>query len=159
VSKAFTRESDENESVVLPVRAPLPAGVKNYVTPAGAQRLSDELDSLLAAISPSGPGREPDHLREARIRQLQTIIPTLSIAEPPAERDTIRFGASVKLKRQGEVENYRLVGIDETDIDRNEISWLSPLGKVLVGKRAGDHVSFRSPAGLEELTILSITYD
>jgi transcription elongation factor GreB len=150
VSKAFTRESDENESFVLPARAPLPPGVKNYITPAGAQRLRDELASLSSL--------EKNPTREARLRQLQEIIASLVIAEPPVERDTVRFGATVRVQRPHETETYRLVGVDETDLDRNEISWLSPLGKVLLRKRAGDRVSFRSPAGPEEIKILSVDY-
>jgi len=153
VSKAFTRESDESESFVLPVRVPLPPGVKNYITPAGAQRLRDELASLVEHASP-----EKNPSREARIRQLQDIIASLVIAEPPAERDTVRFGATIRVQRPHETETYRLVGVDETDLDRNEISWLSPLGKVLLGKRASDRVRFRTPAGPEELTILSVDY-
>jgi len=50
------------------------------------------------------------------------------------------------------------VGVDEIDLDRNEISWLSPIGKILLGKHAGDRVRFRSPIGSEELTVLSIVY-
>jgi transcription elongation factor GreB len=152
VSKAFTRESDQEEEVVLPVRAPLPPGVKNYITPAGAQRLRDEVARLQA----SHGERSPSH--ESRIRQLQEIVASLVIAEPPSEKETIRFGATVTVRRANETETYRLVGLDETDLDRNEVSWLSPLAKVLLGKRAGDRVRFRAPAGSEELVILSVSY-
>jgi transcription elongation factor GreB len=153
MSKAFTRESDETENEVLPARSPLPPGVKNYITAGGAQRLRDELSSLLdRSLADKSPARE------ARIRQLQDILASLVLAEPPLERNTVRFGATVSLQRQNETEKYRLVGVDETDLDRNQISWLSPLGKVLLGKRAGERVRFRSPSGAEELTILSVEY-
>jgi transcription elongation factor GreB len=124
--------------------------VKNYITPAGAQRLRDELASLSSL--------EKNPSREARLRHLQEIIASLVIAEPPVERDSVRFGATVRVQRPHETATYRLVGVDETDLDRNEISWLSPLGKVLLGKRAGNHVRFRSPAGMEELVIISVEY-
>ena len=62
------------------------------------------------------------------------------------------------VQRQNARETYRLVGVDETDLDRNEVSWLSPLGKVLLGKRAGDRVRVRAPAGTEELVILAVEY-
>jgi len=152
VSKAFTRESDDREEVVLPVRAPLPPGVNNYITVAGAQRLRAELDRLLAR------GGEKNPSREARLRQLQEIIGSLIIAEPPAEKETVRFGATVTVQRGTEKEGYKLVGVDETDLDRNEISWLSPLAKVLLGKRAGDRVRFRAPDGWEDILILSVSY-
>ena len=155
MSKAFTRESDENEELVLPARVPLPPGVKNYITAAGAQRLGDRLASLLASRTTEN---QQSQLREARIRQLQEIVGSLVIAEPPAERAVVRFGATVTVRRQNETETYRLVGVDETDLDNNEISWLSPLAKVLLGKRAGDQVRFRLPAGMEELSIVSVTY-
>jgi transcription elongation factor GreB len=148
VSKAFTKESDQEEGEVLPPRAPLPPGVRNYITPAGARRLRDELASLQAA--PAG--------RERRIRQLQEIISSLVIAETPGEPDVVRFGATVTVKRPEGVETYRLVGVDEIDLDRNEISWLSPLGKVLLGKRAGNKVRFRAPAGIEEILIEFVSY-
>ena len=144
------------ESVVLPPRAPLPPGVKNYITPAGAERLRRELEILQQT---PGEGQKTS-LREARIRQLQEIIPSLVPAERPGETSVARFGAKVSIQRSsGEVEVYRLVGVDETDLDRNEISWLSPLAKVLMGKRAGDRVPFRSPVGVVEFKITDVTYD
>jgi transcription elongation factor GreB len=152
MSKAFTRESDAEESEVLPSRAPLPPGVKNYITAHGAEKLQTELRVLVASGGSSAG-------REARIRQLREIIPTLVIAEPPADREQARFGASVKIQRGNEIEIYRLVGVDEIDLDRNEISWLSPLGKVLLGKRAGDVVRFRAPEGNVDLKIISVAYD
>src|SRR5689334_18133932 len=132
MSKAFTKESDAEENVVLPVRSPLPPGVKNYITAAGADKLRAELQSLEASSASSSA------FREARIRQLREIIPTLVVAPPPAEPAVIRFGARVEIRRGSATETFRLVGVDETDLDRNEISWLSPLGKALLGKRTGD---------------------
>lgn len=152
MSKAFTRESEQSESVALPARAPLPPGVKNYITPAGAQRLREALERLAGTSSASDP------LREARIQQLREVIASLVIAESPADRETVRFGATVVIQRGRDTETYRLVGVDEIDLDRNEISWLSPLGKVLLGRRAGEKVRFRSPAGFEEIKILSLHY-
>ncbi len=150
VSKAFTRESDQDEPVVLPLRTPLPPGVKNYITPAGAARLQAELARLEA--------QPPSPEREARMRQLREIVGSLVIAEPPVEQDTIRFGAEVVVQRASGTERYKLVGVDETDLDRNDISWLSPLAKALLGKRAGEKVRFRAPGGWEEMSILSIAY-
>jgi transcription elongation factor GreB len=80
------------------------------------------------------------------------------VAEVPHERDVIRFDARVTVRRESTIETYRLVGIDEADLDRNEISWLSPLAKVLLGKHAGDRIVFRSPSGMEEITVLSVDY-
>jgi transcription elongation factor GreB len=158
MSKAFTRESDDEPELLPPVRAPLPFGVKNYVTPAGANQLRERLAEMLAR-----PEKTP--LVEARVRQLEEVIPTLVVADPPADKSVVRFGAEVRLRRGNEVESYQLVGVDEVDLDANKISWISPLAKALLGKKAGDQVRFGSPAdrsthpaGAEELEILSVSY-
>lgn len=158
VSKAFTKEDDQSEEVTLRPRVPLPTGVKNYITAAGAERLRRELATLLAEKSSEidGQGSQP---RDARIHQLQEILPTLVVTERPREADVIRFGATVSLQRQSGREVYRLVGVDEINLDENQISWLSPLGKLLLGKRAGDRLKFSSPAGKEEILVESVTYD
>lgn len=155
MSKAFTRESDdESDPAPLPPRAPLPFGAKNYITPAGAQRLRDELEELRRQS-----GSSQIRSRDARLRQLMEIVPTLVISEPPAhEHDMVRFGATVRLRRQNEEAEYRIVGVDEADLDRNEISWLSPLARALIGRRAGETVRFRSPAGDEQIAILEVSY-
>ena len=174
VSKAFTRESDDDaEDVPASSRPVLPPGVKNYITPAGAQRLRDQAAELAerkrqlaAASSEAGqaaapqPGPEQRKI-EARIRQVQQVLETVVVTEPPASgRDVVRFGAAVTVRRANLEETiYRIVGVDETDPDRGWISWLSPLAKQLVGKRAGDRVRFRFPAGDEELQILALSYD
>lgn len=157
MSKAFTRESDhDSDDAPLPLRAPLPPGARNYVTLAGARRLRDEL----AALQESSKGPNPSQAREARLRQLQEIVPTLVVSEPPAtDRAAIRFGATIKLRRTNEETSYRIVGVDEADIDRNEISWLSPLARALLGRRAGDRVRFRTPAGEEQIIVLEVSYD
>jgi transcription elongation factor GreB len=154
MSKAFTRESDDEAEVVPPPRPALPFGVKNYVTRAGADRLREELVRLLADHSEA-----TKHTREARIRQLQEILPTLVIAEPPAEKDVVRFGARITVQRRGGSETYRLVGVDETDLDANEISWISPLAKSLLGKRVGDRVRFGGPSEAEEIVLLAVSYE
>jgi transcription elongation factor GreB len=154
VSKAFTRESDDaGEELPLRPRAPLPPGTRNYITSAGAQRLREELAQLEQTS-----GRENSR-RDARLRQLREIIESLVVAEPPVDREVIRFGATVTVRRSNGTEQYRLVGVDETDLDANEISWLSPLARALIGKRAGDRVQFRAPSGVEELVIDAVSYD
>lgn len=156
MSKAFTRESDDDrDDAPLPVRSPLPLGTRNYITPQGAQRLREELAALEAAVK-KGPGSRG---RDARLKQLMEIVPTLVVAEAPAaEREVIRFGASVKVLRAGVEESYRIVGVDETDIDRNEISWLSPFARALIGRRRGETIRFRSAAGNEPVEILGVSY-
>ena len=82
------------------------------------------------------------------------------VAPPITPEAGVRFGASVTVRDRSGVESrYRIVGVDETDIDRGWVSWLSPIAKALLNARVGDHVRFELPSGKEELEILSISYD
>ena len=80
---------------------------------------------------------------------------------PPAVDDgTVRFGATVAVReRSGEETAYRLVGVDETDLDRNWVSWISPVAKALLNARAGQRVRLKLPGGEEELEILRVSYE
>jgi transcription elongation factor GreB len=72
----------------------------------------------------------------------------------------VRFGATVTVReRNGEASVYRIVGVDEMDLDRNWVSWLSPIAKALLNARPGQRVRFKSPAGEQELEITGITYE
>ena len=152
MSKAFTRESDdlpERPSAPRPASA-LPAGVRNYLTPGGAKRLQAELDALLHSNATSP--------RVATLRQaLQTIE---IVPPPPPPYDSVRFGATVIVRdSSGQEESYRIVGADETDIERDWISWVSPLARALLNARAGDRVKIKLPGGERLLEITAITYD
>jgi transcription elongation factor GreB len=93
---------------------------------------------------------------EARIQHLNSLIGSFVVVEPAAS-GVVRFGAVVTLKRGSEIESYTIVGVDEIDLDKNHISWLSPLARALMSRRVGDRVSFKSPAGQEQLEIISIS--
>ena len=173
MSKAFTRESDDaRELPVRPLRAsPLPPGTKNYLTAGGAARLRAELDQLLQSERPriapdSEIAAEPDLRRrlqalDARIAELQRTLQTAVIVpapDPPHEQ--VRFGATVIVReRNGEEGRYRIVGVDETDIDRGWVSWLSPIAKALLNARLGQRVRFEFPSGEAELEIVDIRYE
>ena len=157
MSKAFTRESDDApEPPVRPRAVPsLPPGTKNYLTPGGAMKLREELDRLLA---PEPPRPAPI---EQRIAHLQRSLLTAEVVPPPAAPwDTVRFGATVTVREPGgEETHYRLVGVDETDLDRDWISWMSPIARVLLNARLGQRVKFKFPAGEKELEITGIRYE
>ena len=167
MSKAFTRESDDTPDLPI-LRRPsssLPPGVPNYVTPDGAQRLRDELERLVQVERPAlqeqhGADEIKERLQrlDLKIRQLEEILQSIVIVPPPSPgEEHIRFGATVAVRdSSGEESCYRIVGVDETDIDRGWISWLSPLAKALLNARVGDRVRFRLPAGERELEILRV---
>ena len=168
MSKAFTRESDLPEIVVRPrPTSLLPPGAKNYLTVGGAQELERELDELLSMRSRLTAAAEDGELAEKlqrvdmRIAQLQQTLHSAAIVEPPsAPDDTVRFGATVTVREQDGSEcTYRIVGVDETDLERNWISWVSPIAKALLQARAGERVRVKFPSGEQELEILRVSHD
>jgi transcription elongation factor GreB len=169
MSRAFVRESDVPQLPELPPQiSPLPPGAKNYLTPSGAERLRAELARLLETERPrlaSAPLDDTDAKRELqildqRIRYLQESLRTAEITPPPAGlADTVRFGATVTLRENGTETRYRIVGVDETDLDRNWVSWLSPIARALMNARLGDRVQFKAPRGMRELEIVAVEYE
>jgi len=168
MSKAFTKESDESGDDPLPLPRALPPGVINLITAAGAQRLRQELADLLdrkqllanSSAEVNESSQTDRRKLQARIRQLQQILQSAVVAEPPADRGLVGFGARVSIRHANNEEiQYRIVGVDESDPVRDEISWLCPLARQLMGRRAGDRVRFRSPAGEEELEIEAVAYE
>lgn len=171
MSRAFVRESDVPQLPELPPQvSPLPPGAKNYLTPGGARRLQEELKRLLEAERPrlaAAPADDIDAKRELqvldqRIRYLQQSLRTAEIAPPPAngEADVVRFGATVTVKENhGAETSYRIVGVDETDLDRNWVSWLSPIARALLNARRGDRVQLKAPRGTRELEIVAVEYE
>ena len=144
MSKAFTREDDDAPEAKPVVRAipVLPPGVKNLITASGAEALRRELIQ---------PGIQPARAAEAQ-RILQSAVVQ---APPPKPWDEVAFGATVTVRDGEEVESYRLVGADETDLDRNWINWCSPLAGTLLRGRVGQRIRFRE----RELEIVAIVYE
>ena len=153
MSKAFTREDDSEESFA-PQRAPLPPGTQNYITAEGAAKIQAELDRLLhrkRATLATDTSRSLD----ARIQYLQNLIPTFVVVESGSS-EVVRFGSDVTVNQNGVEERYRIVGVDEIDLENDHISWLSPLARALMAKKVGDVVEFRAPSGVQRLKILAI---
>jgi len=148
--------------------SPLPPGMKNYLTPAGSRRLQAELTSLLevkrppllAAARADGDAKLPLQMLEQRIAYLQESLRLAEVVPPPATGDDrVRFGATVTVReRSGAETRYRIVGVDETELDRNWVSWLSPIARVLLNARLGQTVSFKFPSGQTELQVVKIEY-
>jgi transcription elongation factor GreB len=169
VSKAFTRESDDESGAeeIASFRPQLPPGTSNYITRAGAERLNQRLNDLIqrkqalvASSNPAGTESETEQRKvESSIRKLQKILDSIIVAEMPADQEKVAFGATVTVRHgSGEEEAYHIVGIEEADPEHGSISWISPLARALFSRRAGDKVQFRSPAGDEELTIITVRY-
>ncbi|MBS0312776.1 MAG: transcription elongation factor GreB [Proteobacteria bacterium] len=181
MSKAFTRESSDSEGdeddIELP---PLPAGTRNYMTPGGHARLKAELEHLTRVERPevtrvvswaAGNGDRSENgdylygkrrLREID-RRTRYLVKRLDAAEviDPSARDTdqVFFGATVTVcNAKGEERTIAIVGLDEVDPERGYVSWISPMARALTKGRAGDTVTLRTPAGVEELDIVEVAY-
>ncbi len=182
MNKAFTKENDQDDDEDQDAGAPpIPAGLKNYITPAGFKRLKDEALHLLDrerpelvkvihwAASNGDRSENADYiygkrrLREIdrRIRFLTKRMDVAVVVDPAAREDTdqVFFGATVTLVgRDGTKKTYSIVGIDETDLARGRISWISPLAKALIKARDGDTVVVKTPGGDESLEIVGVEY-
>ncbi len=167
MSKAFTREDDlGDEPLRLAPRALLPAGARNYITPEGHERLRNELARLRDEERPmvaEGARGDPELRRELgqldqRIQSLERSLAAaevLAAPNPPGER--VRFGHTVTVRDQdGETMRYRIVGVDEADYARGEVSWQSPIANALLNARLGERVPFKFPSGAAELEVVRI---
>jgi len=160
MSKAFTREDDSEEApVVSRAVSTLPPGVKNYLTRDGAERLRKDLRDLVEIAASDGKRKSASV--EQRIALLQASLESAVVVEPPPPPwDRVRFGATVRVReRSGNEAKYRIVGVDETDIDRGWVSGRSPIATAMLNARVGQRVRFRIPAGEEELEIVNIDYE
>ncbi len=182
MNKAFTKETDGDADDEQDASAPpLPAGLKNYITPAGFRRIKDEALQLLDkerpelvkvihwAASNGDRSENADYiygkrrLREIdrRIRFLTKRLDAAVVVDPAAREETeqVFFGATVTLMHEdGDEKIYSIVGIDETDVSRGRISWISPIAKALIKAREGDTVTVKTPGGNESLEIVDVAY-
>ncbi len=173
MSKAFTREDDADDTPVPPKPVSLlPPGARNHLTATGARRLREELErvasarpALLAASTGAGlaaaDAKEELARSDQRLALLEHCLATAEIAvPPPPPHDTVRFGATVTVRdAKGSVSTYRIVGADEADFERNEVSWLSPIARALLNARLGQKVAFKFPTGATQLEITAIAYE
>jgi transcription elongation factor GreB len=182
--QTFTRRPKAKPEPSDAAGAPTPA-VKNYITPSGFQRLNDERRFLLTrerpavtqvvawAASNGDRSENADYqygkrrLREIdrRVRFLRKRIEAAEVVDPAAPRGSraaarVFFGATVRYAvASGTERMVSIVGVDEVDLDRNHISWVSPLARALMKSGAGDRVELRAPGGKEHLEILEVRYE
>ena len=154
-----------------------------YMTPACAKRLRAELKKLLytdrpilakaARIAAEEGDRSENYEYQAtkramrrmdgRIHFLTKRIESLEVVDPVKQGDIangrVLFGATVTVEDdEGEEKAYSIVGIDEYDVGKGKVSWVSPIGKALLGRSEGDLVSFVTPGGVSELEIIKVEY-
>jgi transcription elongation factor GreB len=183
VSKAFTRETDtdaddDDGDGTAPA---LPSGSKNYMTPAGYARLRDELLQLMDEERPkvveavhwaakNGDRSEngdylygKKRLREIdrRIRFLTKRLEIAEVTDPSVHHgsDQVFFGATVRyVDEAGDERSVTILGIDEADSAKSQVSWISPIARALLKSREGDVVKLVTPGGTHEVELLSVSY-
>lgn len=164
MSRAFVKESD-NDADELPER-PVPAH-PNYVTARGMAQLQARVHDLVACCDVLRPVAADDsgarHNLRALERDLRYFRAQLERAELVAaalQHNTVHFGARVTLcDDEGVQQHVRIVGDDEADAARGDISWASPLARALIGASTGDVVTWRRPAGAAPIEILAVAYE
>lgn len=180
MNKAFVKESDDDEDLDAATPA-IPPGTKNYMTPQGHRTMKEELLRLIDVDRPevvrivswaaSNGDRSENgdyiygkrRLREIdrRIRFLTKRLDIAEVVDASMHHgsDQIYFGATVRYENQAGAEHtVTIVGIDELDPLNGKISWISPVARAMTKAREGDSVVLRTPAGMDELTILEVSY-
>jgi transcription elongation factor GreB len=159
----------------------VPVGVKNYMTPQGHSQMQGELHQLLrverskvveTVAWAAGNGDRSENgdyiygkrrLREIdrRIRFLTKRLESAEIVDPKKQqrRDQVFFGATVSYAAaDGTETTVTIVGVDEADFSRGQVSWVSPIARALLKAREGDIVELRAPGGVEPIEVLAISY-
>lgn len=165
----------------MPALSPLPVGAKNYITPGGHLKLQSELEQLWKVERPvlvntitwaaSNGDRSENgdyiygkkRLREIdrRVRFLHKRLDQAEVVDP-AQRGICKqvfFGATVTVCNEEGCElTYAIVGVDEADVSRGHISWVSPLARALLKLHEGDVARLMTPAGIVELEVVQVSY-
>lgn len=183
MSKAFTKEGDgDNADEDLDdIPDEIPYGQKNLMTPAGYEQLAKELDWLLRDERPkiteivswaAGNGDRSENgdylynkkrLREIdrRIRYLTKRTESAEVVDPRRQQgiEQVFFGATVTYARADDTElTVQLVGVDEADLDKGKINWLSPVARALMKAKVGDQVEVRVDGSVETIEVVDIDY-
>jgi transcription elongation factor GreB len=181
MNKAFTREVDRDDEEDDVEAAVLPPGAKNYITVAGYRRLREELMTLLDDERPkvvevvSWAAKNGDRsengdylygkkrLREIdrRIRFLTKRLDVAEVVDPSLHHgnEQVFFGATVRYASDhGDERTIRIIGVDEAESARGEVSWIAPIARALLKARVGDEVRLVTPRGVETIEVLEVRY-
>jgi len=166
MSRGFIKEGDQEEVPMVPRRAYLPEGVPNFVTPAGLEQLLAEREALVAekeavTITHENEKRIALNFINAKLQLLNSRINDARVVEQKEQPgDEITFGASVTLKnvKSGMTRTFQIVGVDEADISKGKISFVSPLAKALINRKTGERINLKSDGEVIVFEILEIAW-
>jgi transcription elongation factor GreB len=166
MSRGFVKEDDQEEIPIVPQRAYLPDGVTNFVTQVGMNQLLAEKQMLINEKDTLSSASENEkrialNYINARIQLLNNRIAEariVNLKEQP--QNEIRFGALVTLKTEApdNIQTFQIVGVDEADISKGKVSFISPVAKSIVNKKIGDKVVLKRAKEDIVFEILDITY-
>ncbi len=166
MSRGFVKEDDQEEIPMVPQRAYLPEGVTNFVTPAGMEQLLVEKQMLvnekdnLTSINENEKRIALNYIN-AKLQLLNNRIAEAKVINPDEQpQNEIRFGAIMTLITEGSgiIQTFQITGVDEADISKGKISFISPLAKALITKKTGDVVILKRPKEVTVYEIVDIAY-
>jgi transcription elongation factor GreB len=166
MSRGFVKEDDQEEIPIVPPRAYLPQGVPNYVTPSGMDELMAEKQQLLDERSNLSSTIENErrialnHIN-AKLQLLESRIASARIVNPADQpKNEIRFSAHVTLRTIGseELQTIQIVGVDEADVHKGKISFVSPLSRLLINKKVGERITWQRGGKDTVFEVIQIQY-
>lgn len=166
MSRGFVKEDDQEEVPIVPQRAYLPEGVTNFVTPAGMDLLLAEKQLLIhekenLSSTDENEKRIALNYINAKLQLLNNRLSGAKVVDLKEQpQNEIRFGAKVTLKTKaaGNIKVFQITGVDEADIAKGKISFISPLAKALINKKAGDKITLRQNREDVVFEVLKIAY-
>ena len=181
MNKAFVKEQDNDDDDELPEAAALPKGTRNYLTPGGYAALRSELIKLMNeerpamvqivswAASNGDRSENGDYLYgkkrlreiDRRIRFLTQRLEIAEVTDPSVHQgsDQVFFGATVTyVDEVGGERTVTILGIDEADSLKAQVTWVSPIARALLKAREGDVVKLVTPVGVQEVEVVQVRY-
>jgi transcription elongation factor GreB len=165
MSRGFVKEDDlEHAGTDLPER-PV-SSHPNYVTPEGLRQLKNKANELdkerttLVTIKDDEAAKQKLAIVDRDLRYLSARLEQAILVEPANQDKSVAlFGATVKVEdEEGNILRFHIVGEDEADITQQKVSYVSPIAEALIGRKVGDSVTWKRPAGLLQLEIIEINY-
>ena len=166
MSRGFVKEDDQEEVPIVPQRAYLPEGMPNFVTRTGMDQLLVEKEALIN--EKENPGITDENERRISLNYINAKLQLLNnritgarivdLKEQP--QSEIRFGATVTIRAEasGNIQIFQITGVDEANIARGKISFISPLAKALINKKAGDRITLKRDREDIVFEIMDIAY-
>ncbi|TYB75823.1 GreA/GreB family elongation factor [Bizionia myxarmorum] len=166
MSRGFVKEDDQEEVPFVAPRADLPDGVTNYVTQNGMDELLAERQEFAHEKENLDPTNEKErriavnHIN-AKLQLLNNRISTAKIVDLTKQpQDEVRFGALITLKIESakKSQQYQIVGVDEADIAKGKISFISPIARLLTDKKVGEQAILKLAKEDRIFEVLAIDY-